>query len=413
MFLSKLRNKKEVISWSLYDFANQPFTTIIVTFVYGAFFTSVIASDENTGTLLWTWGIASTAIIVSILSPILGALADKGGFRKFFLILFTWICAIFSILLYFPQSGDVFFALSLFVIANISFELGSVFCNSYLQDLSEDSNIGKISGFAWGLGFVGGLLALFISFSLFELNSVGIRGINILVGVWFLIFSIPTFIFVKDRKKDKLTKKHFADSFTSIKTTFKEVVKYKIIMKFLIARLFYNDGLITIFAMGGIYAVNTKELAFNMNEVLVFGIVLNIAAAIGSFVFGYLEDLIGVKKVINLSLLVLIFATLMAYISPETDYPIEIFWIAGVLVGLMIGPNQSCSRSLMAKLTPKEKQNEFFGFFALTGKATSFLGPILFGIITFNFSQQVALWVVIFLFLIGLILFNRINFQDE
>ena len=411
MFLSKLRNKKEVISWSLYDFANQPFTTIIVTFVYGAFFTSVIASDENTGTLFWTWGIASTAIIVSILSPILGALADKGGFRKFFLILFTWICAIFSILLYFPQSGDVFFALSLFVIANISFELGSVFCNSYLQDLSEDSNIGKISGFAWGLGFVGGLLALFISFSLFELNSVGIRGINILVGVWFLIFSIPTFIFVKDRKKDKLTKKHFVDSFDSIKTTFKEVVKYKIIMKFLIARLFFNDGLITIFSLGGIYAVDTLDFTFD--EVMMLGIVLNISAAIGSFVFGYLEDKIGVKKVINISLVVLVFSTLLAFIAPYFKFQKEIFWIAGVLIGLMVGPNQSCSRSLMAKLTPKEKQNEFFGFFALTGKATSFLGPVLFGIITFNFSQQVALWVVIFLFLIGLILFNKINFQDE
>jgi len=411
MFLSKLRNKKEVISWSLYDFANQPFTTIIVTFVYGAFFTSVIASDENTGTLFWTWGIASTAIIVSILSPILGALADKGGFRKFFLILFTWICAIFSILLYFPQSGDVFFALSLFVIANISFELGSVFCNSYLQDLSEDSNIGKISGFAWGLGFVGGLLALFISFSLFELNSVGIRGINILVGVWFLIFSIPTFLFVKDRKKDKLTKKHFVDSFDSIKTTFKEVVKYKIIMKFLIARLFFNDGLITIFSLGGIYAVDTLDFTFD--EVMMLGIVLNISAAIGSFVFGYLEDKIGVKKVINISLVVLVFSTLLAFIAPYFKFQKEIFWIAGVLIGLMVGPNQSCSRSLMAKLTPKEKQNEFFGFFALTGKATSFLGPVLFGIITFNFSQQVALWVVIFLFLIGLILFNKINFQDE
>ncbi|MBT7726666.1 MAG: MFS transporter [Flavobacteriales bacterium] len=411
MFLSRLKNKKEVISWSLYDFANQPFTTIIVTFVYGAFFTSVIASDENTGTLFWTWGIASTAIIVSILSPILGALADKGGFRKFFLILFTWICAIFSILLYFPQSGDVFFALSLFVIANISFELGSVFCNSYLQDLSEDSNIGKISGFAWGLGFVGGLLALFISFSLFELNSVGIRGINILVGVWFLIFSIPTFLFVKDRKKDKLTKKHFVDSFDSIKTTFKEVVKYKIIMKFLIARLFFNDGLITIFSLGGIYAVDTLDFTFD--EVMMLGIVLNISAAIGSFVFGYLEDKIGVKKVINISLVVLVFSTLLAFIAPYFKFQKEIFWIAGVLIGLMVGPNQSCSRSLMAKLTPKEKQNEFFGFFALTGKATSFLGPVLFGIITFNFSQQVALWVVIFLFLIGLILFNKINFQDE
>ena len=411
MFLSKLKNKKEVISWSFYDFANQPFTTIIVTFVYGAFFTSVIASDEHTGTFLWTLGISITAIVVALLSPILGALADKGGYRKFFLILFTWICAIFSILLYFPQSGDVFFALSFFVIANIAFEMGTVFCNSYLPDLADEKNIGKISGFAWGLGFVGGLLALFLSLSLFELNSVGIRGINILVGVWFLIFSIPIFIFVKDRKKDKLTKKHFADSFASIKTTFKEIVKYRIIMKFLIARLFFNDGLITIFSLGGIYAVDTLDFSFD--EVMILGIVLNIAAGIGSFIFGYLEDLIGVNKVINISLVVLIFSTLLAFVAPYFIFQKEIFWIAGVLIGFMVGPNQSCSRSLMAKLTPKEKQNEFFGFFALTGKATSFLGPILFGIITFLFSQQIALWVVIFLFLIGLILFNKINFQEN
>ena len=132
MFLSKLRNKKEVISWSLYDFANQPFTTIIVTFVYGAFFTSVIASDEKTGTLLWTNGIAITAIVVSLLSPILGALADKGGYRNYFLVFSTWICSIFSILLYFPKEGDVYLSLTLFVVANIAFEMGGVFCNSYL-----------------------------------------------------------------------------------------------------------------------------------------------------------------------------------------------------------------------------------------------------------------------------------------
>ena len=238
-----------------------------------------------------------------------------------------------------------------------------------------------------------------------------IRRINILVGVWFLIFSIPTFLFVKDRKKEKLTKKHFLDSFASIKTTFKEVVKYRIIMKFLIARLFFNDGLITIFALGGIYAVDTLDFTFD--EVMMLGIVLNISAAIGSFIFGYLEDKIGGKRVINISLVVLVFSTLLAFIAPYFNFQKEIFWVAGVLIGLMVGPNQSCSRSLMAKLTPKEKQNEFFGFFALTGKATSFLGPILFGIITFNFSQQTALWVVICLFLIGLILFNKINFQDE
>ena len=158
-----LKNKKEIFSWSFYDFANQPFTTIIVTFIYGAFFTSVICSDPNFGTLLWSWGISITAILVAVLSPILGSFADKAGYRKFFLMIFTWICAISSILLYFPNVGDVYIALILFVIANISFEMGTVFSNSYLQDLSTDSNIGRISGFAWGLGFLCGLIAMFLS----------------------------------------------------------------------------------------------------------------------------------------------------------------------------------------------------------------------------------------------------------
>jgi MFS transporter, UMF1 family len=412
MFLSKLKNKKEVISWSLYDFANQPFTTIIVTFVYGAFFTEYIANDKQTGTLLWSSAIAITAVVVSVLSPILGALADKGGYRKLFLMFFTWVCAIFSILLYFPVAGDVYFALSLFVVANVAFEMGSVFCNSYLPDISKEDNIGKISGFGWGLGFVGGLSALFLSLHLFPtLDSEGIRRINILVGVWFLIFSIPTFLFVKDRKSEKLQKRHIINSFKSLKNTFNEVVKYKTILNFLVARLFFNDGLVTIFSLGGIYAMGT--LNFSFDEVLILGIVLNVAAGIGSFVFGYLEDEIGVKNVINISLFVLIFSTLLAYFAPETSNPKQMFWVAGVFIGLMVGPNQSCSRSLMAQLIPSKKQNEFFGFFALTGKATSFLGPLLFGIIAKFYSQQLALWVVILFFIIGLFLFNRINFKQE
>jgi UMF1 family MFS transporter len=214
---------------------------------------------------------------------------------------------------------------------------------------------------------------------------------------------------VKDRKKDKFRKKHVLDSFLAIKTTFKSISKYKVISQFLVARLFFNDGLVTIFALGGIYAVST--LNFSFNEVMQLGIVLNIAAGVGSFFFGYIEDKIGAKKVINITLLVLIFATLIAIIAPETNYPKQLFWIAGVLIGLMIGPNQSCSRSLMAQLTPKEKLGEFFGFFALTGKATSFIGPLLFGIITSIYNQQMALWIVVFLFVLGLILFSRIQFN--
>jgi len=410
MNLFKSGNRKEVLAWSFYDFANQPFTTIIVTFIYSAFFVKVIAPNEQIGTTMWANSIALSAIIVAVISPILGAIADNGGFRKFFLIVFTWICAIFSIALYFPEAGEVYFALSLFVIANVAFEMGSVFCNSYLPDLSNNENSGSVSGFAWGLGFVGGLLALFLSLFLFDINNpVDLRKINILVGIWFLIFSIPTFLFVKDRKKEKLKKSHFIDSFSSIKKTFKSVTEYQLISQFLIARLFFNDGLITIFALGGIYAVGTLDFTFE--EVMQLGIVLNIAAGFGAFIFGYIEDKIGVKKVINISLFVLIAATLIAYIAPETQFPKKMFWFAGVLIGLMVGPNQSCCRSLMARLTPKEKQNEFFGFFAFTGKATAFLGPLLFGLVTSYYSSQEALWVVIIFFIIGLVLFNRITFK--
>ena len=417
MNLLKLKNRKEVFAWSLYDFANQPFTTIIITFIYSAFFANVIAENEQVGTTMWANAIAVTAIIVAVLSPILGAIADNGGYRKFFLILFTWICAIFSILLYFPESGDVFFALILFVIANISFEMGTVFCNSYLPDLSGKGNSGSISGFAWGLGFVGGLISLFLALFLFpELDAGSIRKINVLVGIWLLVFSLPTFLFLKDRKKDKFKKEHLLNSFSAIRTTFKSISEYKAISQFLIARLFFNDGLVTIFALGGIYAVGT--LNFSFNEVMQLGIVLNIAAGLGSFLFGYIEDRIGVQKIINITLLVLIVATLIAIYAPETNFPKELFWLSGVLIGLMVGPNQSCSRSLMAQLTPKEKVNEFFGFFALTGKATSFIGPLLFGIVTSIYNQQMALWIVILLFVLGFLLFNRIQFnllnsQDE
>ena len=405
-FLLKEKNSKEIISWSFYDFANQPYTTLIITFIYSAFFVNYIAPNETNGTFLWANAISITAICVGILSPILGAFADSGGYRKFFLIFFTILCSIFTALLYIPDSGDVFLALVLVILSNIAYELGTVFSNSYLIDLSNNKNVGRISGTAWGFGFVGGLIALFCALTFFDVNIPNdIKRINIFVAIWFLFFSLPAFFFLKDRKKEKLLMSNLILSFKSLKITFKEIYKYKKILNFLIARLFYNDGLITIFALGGIYAVGSLD--FSMREVLILGVVLNIFAAIGSFTFGYIEDRIGVKNVINISLLILIFATLLAFIAPWTNFPKEIFWLAGVLLGTMIGPNQSCSRSFMSQIIPIEKKNEFFGFFALTGKATSFLGPLLFGIITTLHSQQFALLSVVVFFILGYIIFNR------
>ena len=243
---------------------------------------------------------------------------------------------------------------------------------------------------------------------MFDVNqSSEIPKINILVAIWFFIFSAPAFIFLKEKKKS-VTKK--LSTLNQLKSTFTSIKEYKIIFKFFIARLFYNDALITIFSLGGIYAVGT--VGFEISEVFVLGIFLNISAAIGSFIFGYVEDKIGSKRSILITLYLLIFSTLIAFFAPYTSSPKITFWISAILLGLMVGPNQSSSRSLLSKVIPVNKKNEFYGFFALTGKATSFVGPLLFGIISANFSQQIALWIVILLFCIGTIIFRNICFDE-
>ena len=411
MRFKNLINTKKIFAWSLYDFAGQPFTTIVVTFIYSSFFIKNIASNETVGTQMWSNSIAISAIIVAFLSPIFGAIADKGSLRRILLMIFTLICCVATMALYFPVAGQVYFSLILFVIANVSYEICSVFYNSYLPDISNSKNTGAISGFAWGLGFFGGIIALFLINYFFDFdNLLNVRKTNIFVGIWFLIFSIPLFVFMKDSVSLSVRNLYFKKSFKSISNTFRLISKNKLILNFLIARLFYNDGLITIFGLGGIYAVTTLDFTFS--EVVKLAIVLNISAGLGSFIFGYIEDIIGYRKVINISLIVLILATLIAFLAPMFIYSKEIFWFSGILIGLMVGPNQSCSRSLMSQIIPNNNKNEFFGFYSFTGKVTSFIGPFLFGVVTSFYSQQYALWIVIILLLIGFIIFNRINFNS-
>ena len=202
MISAEKKQIKQIVSWSFYDFANQPYTTLIITFIYSAFFVNYIVGNEQEGTFLWTTAISITSITVACISPILGAFADNTGYRKSLLVFFTLMCCLFTSLLYFPDKGDVYLALILVIVSNISFEMGTVFCNSYLNDLSSEGNIGKISGIAWGLGFFGGLLALLISFVLFDVNDFNqVKQVNVFVALWFLIFSLPTFLFLEDSKR--------------------------------------------------------------------------------------------------------------------------------------------------------------------------------------------------------------------
>ena len=410
-------SSKKILGWCFYDFANSPFTTIVVTFIYSAYFASGIVGDEAMGQVYWGNAVTLCAIIIAFLSPIMGAVADQGGYRKTFLLFWTWICIIFSIALFFPKQGNIICALVFFSIANIAFEMGCVFCNAYVPKISKLEEIGKISGYGYAFGYLGGLLALvfgLITIALPENPMFGIsiengqnfRAMNLLVAIWLFIFSIPTFLWLdKDSRKKELNLKLISDSFLQLRKTFKDIKKLKNTFLFLISRLFYNDALITMFAFGGIIAKSIY--GFDLEKMLIFGILLGVAAGLGAFLMGFVDDFIGPKKTIQISNLLLTLATIMVvFIENETT-----FWIAGILVGFASGPNQSSSRSLMSKLSPKDKQNQFFGFFAFSGKITAFLGPFLLAQITyicltyFKFSnalsQRAGISVVLALILIG------------
>ncbi|HJM46945.1 MAG TPA: MFS transporter [Candidatus Marinimicrobia bacterium] len=412
--------RQNVFVWSLYDFANSAFTTLVVTFIYAAYFTKAIAENEIIGTALWSRAVSLTAIIVAIASPIMGVFADKANLRKAFLSLMTYISIFGSIMLYFAMPGEIMKALTWFVIANIGFELGGVFYNAYLPEIAPENKIGRVSGYGWSFGYVGGLLCLVIAmvgfvnpeipwFGFSKIAGENIRATNILVAVWFGIFSLPMLLKLKSHPPTKNKKSEFnvLSGINELIHTFREIIKYKQVIKFLLARMIYNDGLVTIFAFGGIYAAGT--FGFSFEEIMIFGIVLNVTAGIGAFTFGFLDDKLGGKLTIQITLICLIAAGLMAIFAKSKF----IFWISGIMVGIFSGPNQAASRSLMGRFTPRSKENEFYGFFAFSGKMTAFIGPLFLGILTQVFdSQRAGVSIVVILFVLGLFLLKDINEKD-
>ena len=414
-------SRKTIWSWALYDFANSSFTTLTVTFIYATYFTLGIAENETEGTRQWSTAIAITAFVVAVLSPYLGALADRGGLRKQFLATSTIICVAGSILLFFPQEGQVGFALAVFVITNIAFEMGNVFYNAYLPDIAPAKQIGRISGYGWGLGYLGGLLCLVAALFGFVQtdtpilgfgtdNGENIRATNLLVAAWFALFSLPIFFLVKNKSHQPPpdVRTLIGQANQQLVSTFLEISRrFRQVLRFLVARLVYNDGLITVFAFGGIYASTT--FGFSTEKVIVFGITLNIAAGLGALAFGYVDDKLGGRTTIILSLVGLIGFGLVAVIARMEI----LFWVAGLGAGLLAGPNQSASRSLLGRFTPEGKRNEFYGFFALSGKFTAFLGPLLLGLVVqATGSQRWGMATVIFFFAAGLILLLRVNEKD-
>jgi UMF1 family MFS transporter len=375
-----------VWSWALYDWANSAFTTLVVTFIYATYFTSAFGTDAALTASWWGRAVSISAVLIAVLSPVLGAAADRAGARKRFLFVSMLVCVAGTVVLSWvrPDTPNaVPLALGAFVVANVAFEVGNVFYNSFLPVIASPARIGRVSGYGWGLGYLGGLacmalaLAGFVNpeipwFGVGTADGANIRATNLLVAGWFVVFALPLFAFLPERRKGTV-RLDPRETFRQLGRTLANIRRFRETFKFLVARLVYNDGLVTIFAFGGIYAGN--EFGFTFREVLLFGVALNVAAGAGAFAFGFVDDRVGGKRTVMLSLIALSGATMLAVWAPTAGW----LWVAGILIGIFVGPNQSASRSLMGRFTPERHQAEFFGFYAFSGKATSFLAPLLYG----------------------------------
>ena len=413
LFIKKKINK-ELYAWSFLDWANSAWPTVIITFVFSAYFVKNIAPNEIVGTSLWGYLLSISGLILAISAPIIGIYSDILKKRKIFLIISTILTSFFAFLLWFlePNKNLIIIFLIIIGLGNICFEISTIFYNALLKKVSNKKNIGKISGVAWSLGYIGGILSLLICliffinpddpiFGLKKDNYEHIRIIGPFIGLWVLIFSLPSFIFIKE-KKIKIKKinliKNIKKTFFSIKkTTF----------KFLISRMLYTDGLNTLFAFGGIYAATLFNMGFS--EIIIFGIALNIAAGFGSIIFGFFDDKYGPKIIIKSCLLSLI--TICSLILITNDK--LIFWILGIGIGLFIGGLQSTSRTCMARLSKINDQSKMFGIYGLSGKITAFLGPYFVALLTTTFNNQKAGFVsIIIFFLLGYLIIKDLKLSN-
>lgn len=406
-----------LVSWAMYDWANSAYAAVISTFVFSAYFVKGVAVDPVRGTEMWGYAISVAGIFIAVLSPPLGAIADQAGRRKPWVFWFTVVLALSTALLWFvkPEPTYAAFALVLVAVSNLAFEMATVFYNAMLPDLAGRDRIGRVSGWAWGFGYLGGLACLGLAFvgfvnadvPWFGLDKGAAEHVRItgpMVAAWLSLFALPLFVFTPDTPRTAATwGRAITGGLKTVARTIREYRRHRPVIWFLIARMFYTEGLNTLFTFGGIYAAGTFGMGFS--ELILFGIAMNVTAGIGAALFGWLDDWFGPKRTIIVAVVMLILlGGILLVVGSKT-----LFWVFGLPLGLFVGPAQSASRSLMAHMAPPSLRNEMFGLYALSGKVTAFMGPAVLAWATATASSQRAgMGTILAFFAVGLILMRKV-----
>lgn len=427
------------LSWALYDWANSAFFTLILTFFFARYFSSTVVGDDVEGPALWGRAVGIAGFCVAVSAVFLGAMADAGGPRKPWIGFFTLLSATGCALLWFAtpnaDTATLIVVMGAIILANLGIEYAIVFYNAMLPRLVPPSEMGRLSGNAWAIGYGGGLVTLLIvvfgfngmlGTPIFDLDRAAFhheRIIGPFTAIWLLVFALPLFLFTPDVPPTGLSRLEAAKTgVRNVVATVRKVRQYGNVGRFLIARMIYADGQAAVFAFGGIYAA--QVFGWEAVQLGVFGIILSIFAAAGAWIGGILDDKIGSKRTINLALYGLMFGTFgMIGTSADTIFfvidlgplPEErglfastaevVFILISIVVGMAGGPAQSASRTLMGRLSPPSMAGEFFGLYALSGKATAWLAPLLVSTLTLALdSFRWGLSVILVFFVVGFLL---------
>lgn len=397
-------------AWCLYDFANSAFPTVIVTAVYVVYFKSVVVGDEQPGLSDRLWGTANSvaAGIVFLSAPLLGAIADLSGRKQHFLAAYAWLSILATAGLALTGDGTVALAMALFIAASVGFEGSCVFYNAFLPEMARPGKMERLSGAGWAFGYIGGLGCLL---AVLPLATSRTALVPLVVAGWFAVFSIPSLVLLRDRHRPRrppdspsllvLGLKRYANTLRSVRD-------YRNLMRFLLSYFFYNNAVITVIVFA--VAFSHDSLQFTMTENVILVVVLNVIAAPGAYVFGWVAERFGVKRTIVTTLVMWLIVVAGVELSAwpglfTVSGAKTVFWIVAGFASLCIGAIQATSRTFVGQLAPEGRSGEFFGFMAFAGKGSAVLGPLVFGLVSDAFdSQRVAVLTIGAFFLIGLIL---------
>ncbi len=402
---------REVWAWSMYDFANSGYTTVVITAVFNAFFVAAVAGKAPWATFAWTAALSVSYLAVLLSAPVIGAWADAHAAKKRLLLFSTVGCVLFTALLYFTGPGTVMLAIALVILSNFFFATGENLIAAFLTELADSKAMGRVSGWGWAFGYLGGLVSLAISLAYITWaqkqghSAAGFVPVTMLItAVVFALAAAPTFIFLKERAAPQPAA---GSAWARVLQTVHHAREFRDLRRFLVCILFYQAGIMAVIALAAIYA--QEAMKFTSTQTIVLVLVVNVTAAIGAFGFGYLQDAIGHIRSMTLVLAGWIVMIALAYVAEGP----EMFWVAANLAGLCMGAAQAAGRAIVGYLSPPARTAEFFGLWGLAVKAASIFGPLTYGIVTWIFvgDHRLGILAVGAYFVVGLILLVGIGVE--